>query len=107
MNEEEIRFFVYVSGFVKKSPKFVQIAIDAITHGVTEKNKELIEKVTLRDKALLVLFEGSNCGSDQNLVECAETLTDNSFNGTYVKYTIEDIIPFMKQKKYKRIKKGE
>lgn len=76
---------------VKKDPKNMIDIINAIVHGISENNKELCEKIVQRDKAVLILFERKDMGSEKNLEDTAKVLTENCFNGSEKVYTIEDV----------------
>ena len=96
---QETKFYQLVYTTLCEHPEWARVVVDAMTAGIRESNERLSEKITNRDKALLVLFDGTAMGSEQNLQDTADVLTDSRFNGQNKKYTIEDIQPFLIRKR--------
>ncbi len=99
MNEEELKLYIVIKEALVKKPTLASVVVTAMTVGIREANVLLNKKLISSEKSAVVLFEGSNMGSDQNLVEAAEALTNSHFNGQNKKYTIDDIKPFIKKKR--------
>ncbi len=89
--EQEIELLNRIRQKSYEKPEFIRDMVEAFIFGTKEKIKDMSETILKKDRAITVLFDRSDLGSEQNLIDTAEQLTRNLFNGIEKYYTIEDV----------------